>query len=67
MASQSNCGYPFFYLIILIQKLNMQYNDRNRIRTHNQLVHKRTLNYFAKMASLAKWLSVRSQTKWLWV
>ena len=30
-------------------------------RTHNHLVHKRTLNH------LAKWLSVCLWTKWLWV
>ena len=39
--------------------------DCNWIRTHNHLVHKRTLNHLAKLASLAnlaslaKWLSVR--------
>ena len=41
-------------------------NDRNVIRTHNQLVGKLTtqLNH---LAILVKWLSVRLQTKWLWV
>ena len=39
----------------------------NVIRTHNHLVRKRTLNHLAKRASLAKWLSVRLRTKWLWV
>ena len=34
-------------------------SDSNGIRTHNNLVCKRTLNRFAK------WLSVRLQTKWL--
>ena len=34
---------------------NHDYCDCNWIRTHNHLVHKRTLN----QASLAKWLSVR--------
>ena len=34
--------------------------DYNGIRTHNHLVCKRTLNH------LAKWSSVRLQTKWLW-
>ena len=34
-------------------------SDCNWIRTHNHLVHKRTLNHLAKLASLAKWLSVR--------
>ena len=42
-------------------------SDCNWIRTHNQLVRKRTLNYLAKLASLAKWLSVRLQTNWFWV
>ena len=34
-----------------------RWSDCNWIRTHNHLVHKRTLN----------WLSVRLWTKWLWV
>ena len=34
-------------------------NDCNWIRTHNHLVHKRTLNHLAKLVSQAKWLSVR--------
>ena len=42
-------------------------SDSNEIRTHNHLVHKQTLNHLAKLASLAKWLSVRLRTKWLWV
>ena len=33
----------------------------NEIRTHNHLVCKRTLKH------LAKWLSVRLRTKWLWI
>ena len=44
-------------------------DDCNVTRTHNHLVHKRTLNYLAKLAklaSLAKWLSVRLRNKWLW-
>ena len=36
-------------------------SDCNWTRTQNHLVRKRTLNY------LAKWLSVRLQTKWFWV
>ena len=39
-------------------------SDCNGTRTHNHLVRKRTLNH---LASLAKWLSVRLGTKWLWV
>ena len=45
-------------------------SDCNWTRTHNYLVHKRTLSHLAKLASfasLAKWLSVRLWTKWLWV
>ena len=42
-----------------------------RIRNHSQLVRKQIINHLAKLAnclsSLAKWLSVRLQTKWLWV
>ena len=41
--------------------------DSNEIRTHNHLVCKRQLKHLAKLASLAKWLSVRLRTKWLWV
>ena len=39
----------------------------NGIWTHNDLVRKRTLNHLAKLVSLAKWLSFRLQSKWLWV
>ena len=42
-------------------------SNNNRIRTHNHLVHKQTLNHLAKLTSLAKWLSVHLRTKWLWV
>ena len=42
-------------------------SDSNGIRTHNHLVCKQTLNHLAKLASLAKWLSIRLRTKWLWV
>ena len=41
--------------------------DSNGIRTHNRLVRKRTLNHLAQLASLAKWVSVSLQIKWLWV
>ena len=56
------CLYMFIYvlytqvLLILILKKAV-FSDSNRIQTHNHLVHKRTLNYLAKLASLAKWLS----------
>ena len=36
-------------------------------RNHNHLVHKQTLNHLAKLANLAKWLSIRLRTKWCWV
>ena len=42
----------------------------NGTRTHNHLFRKRTLNQLAKLAllaSLAKGLSIRLRTKWLWV
>ena len=42
-------------------------SDSNGIQTHNHLVHKRTLNHLAKLVCWAKCLSVRLQTKWLWV
>ena len=38
--------------------------DSNEIRTHNHQVHKRTLNHLAKLASLAKCLSVRLRFNW---
>ena len=45
------------------------WSDCNWTRTysHNPLVHKQTLNHLAKLASLAKWLSICVWTKWLWV
>ena len=45
------------------------WSDCNWSRTysHNHLVHKQTLNHLAKLASLAKWLSICLWTKWLWV
>ena len=42
-------------------------SDCNRTWTCNHLVRKRTFNHLAKLASLAKWLSVRLRTKRLWV
>ena len=41
--------------------------DCNGIRTHNNLVRKRTLNYLVKLASLVEWLSICLRAKWLWV
>ena len=42
-------------------------NDCNRIRTYSHLVRKETLHNLAKLASLAKWLSILLWTKGLWV
>ena len=46
---------------------NKKSSDSNGIRTHNHLVRNGTLKHIAKLACLAKWLSVCLQTKWLWV
>ena len=40
-----------------------KFSDCNWTRTHNHLVRKRKLNHLAKLASLAKWLSVCLQNK----
>ena len=45
-------------------------SDYNWTRTHNHLVHKRTLNHLAKWfvyEQMVRLLSVRLWTKWLWV
>ena len=42
-------------------------SDCSRIGNHKHLVRKPTLNHLASFVSLARWLSVRLQTKWLWV
>ena len=39
--------------------------DCSSTQIHNHLVCKRTLRHLTKKADLAKWLSVRLQTKWL--
>ena len=53
-------GFKPLHIIIKDIKLyTNRMNDCNWTRTHNHLVHKRTLNHLAKLASLAKWLSVR--------
>ena len=41
-------------------------SNSNGNRIDNHLTRKQTLNYLAKLASLAKWLSVHLRTKWLW-
>ena len=51
----------FLFAYISLVAITKNISDSNGIRTHNHLVHKRTLNY------LAKWLSVHLRTKWLWV
>ena len=48
--------YVALFLITLFE-LNLGLSDSNGIRTHNHLVRKQTLN------QLAKWLSVRLQSK----
>ena len=42
-------------------------SDSNGIRTHNHLVHKRSLSRLTKLTSLAKWLTTHLRTKWLWL
>ena len=42
-------------------------SDSNGIWTQNQVVRKRILNRLPKLALMVKCLSVRWQTKWLWV
>ena len=42
-------------------------SDSDGIQTNNHLVCKQTFNHLAKLANLAKWLSVRLSYKWLWV
>ena len=54
----------FFYSSAMIIFQIFHYSDSNGIRTHSHLVCKRTLNH---LASLAKWLNVRLQTKWIWI
>ena len=67
--------YSAFHNRIMNYKLSPWYKpiyilSNSRIRTHNHLVHKRTLNHLAKQA---KWLryvvyvSVRCISLWLWL
>ena len=44
---------------VVVERHDRQDSDCNWTRTHNHLLHKRTLNHLAKLVSLAKWLSVR--------
>ena len=57
----------YSFLLFFFQQPVVNISDCNWTRTHNHLVCKQTLNHLAKLADLAKWLSVRLQTKWLWV
>ena len=59
--------YIVIYIIVTQWDIYCSLSDGNRTWTHNHLVRQQTLNHLAKLASLAKWLSVCLQTKWLWV
>ena len=76
------CGWLPLYLVhdYLMKEFSLPFRPRviehhftycillcNGTSTHNQLVRKRTLKHLAKLASLAKWLSVLLRIKWLWV
>ena len=62
--SASTLQRPMFVLY-KNQSINFVLSDCNGTRTHNYLV--KEPYHLAKLASLAKWLSVRLQTKSLWV
>ena len=49
------------------RRSSLSLSNCNGIWTHNHVVHKRTFNHLAKLASLAKWLTVWLWTKWLLV
>ena len=53
------CQIKHQYFLVPTKMETTRVGDCNWTRTHNHLVHKRTLNQLAKLASLAKWLSVR--------
>ena len=42
-------------------------NNCSGIRIHNQLFRNQTLNYLAKQASMAEWMSVGLRINWLCV
>ena len=42
-------------------------SDCSWTQTRYNLIRKQILNYLAKPGNLAKWLSVRLRTKWLWM
>ena len=54
-------------LRIILRRRVWSLSDCKWTRTQNQLVRKRRLNYFAKLASFAKWLIFRLRTNWFWV
>ena len=59
-----------FFFCKMVENVAVYHNHRctcNKIWTHNYLVRKQTLNHSVKLASLAKGLSVRLRTEWLWV
>ena len=47
---RDHCHYTGEYRDTAHSICNLTYSDSNEIRTHNQLVHKRTLNHLAKLA-----------------
>ena len=60
-------NFSLFWSVLsssIISSVKFFAHDCNWTRTQNHLARKRTLNY---LVSLAKWLSVRLLTKWLWV
>ena len=62
--------HHFLTLNLFVAQYNRSLSDCNWTGTCNYLVHKWILNHLANhlsRASLAKWLSVHLQTKWLWV
>ena len=65
--TSSSAAMPPLLSLLLLLLLLLTLSECNEIRTHNHLVYKRTLNHLAKLASLAKWLSVLLRTNWLWV
>ena len=57
----------FLISLVLLVIIYFLLSDCKGTQTHNHLDRKRTLKHLAKLASLAKSLSVRLRTKWLWV
>ena len=60
------CIHLLLVFINVINNLAIQIyltSDCNGARTHNHLARKGTLTHLAKLANLAKWLSVPLRTK----